>query len=1067
MKLVFDCASVLWTALSAGKDVEGYEAEDSLGKPYWVNKAAYGYENAVNSIKSSIETLNLTPIDCIFAMEGTNSKSKRLMVFKDYKGHKAKRPMGSYEEFHKLREMVFNAFRNLGSIFVTHDNVEGDDTVAWLAKNTREPICVRSNDRDVIVLAGLNEHGVMVETWVGQERNTNPYGLFPTEYISLYKAMVGDSGDNIKGIPGFGDKSWRDFHAEFGEAGMAEMQRLAKLNTLKELEEESYTNKMVKKIWDGRNEFLQSWKLASLHPEWLDTLHDKPLWQPGMVTSTCSDERLRHWRGQLRLVTAATWDAFVPWFKSMVSARPWVALDIETSTPDESDEWLTNQGKPDGVDTIGSELTGMSLTFGPNMQYTVYIPVDHKDTDNCTKDQVFTLLQHMASLGLEIVIHNTNFEGPVLHNEFGERWKDNGYRGFIPNWLDTKLEASYVDENGALGLKKLSMRWLGYDQVDYKTVTTVEGVQYKMRELSAKHVFSYATDDTITTAALHNFFQFFMRMEGTYELYKAVEIDAAYLHAQAFLKGVKVDLEKLAELQEEDGAVHAAASRKLDEFLIAQGWEGTICPQYTAEFDYKEVKEAYIICVGPLPDNVAKLRTKSKILDLLRESQPLFVAACEDVTLLNTLIASRFVAKPVFNAGSPKQMQKLMYETLALPERVFNRPTDNMKAQGLKQGSVKTDALAIAYALLEATEEQKAVLQALREVKLVETRRGLFYEPLPGFIHWKTGRVHSSHNQCGADTRRGTSSGPNFQQLSKHEKVEGFSPRVRELYVPHKKNAVIVSFDFKSQEILLMAEWSQDPVLIACFVGDTLIDMHSKTGVGIYNSLFNAELSYEQFMAILADSSHPENKSAKRCRFLGKQVNFGGQYRVGAKKLSTMLLVLEDEAQAMLEAKAKAFPIAEQWSLKEMEAVKHTGIVYSMGGAVRHLAEALHSDDSYTRSKVPRQALSFRIQGSAAEMTKLAEGRMWKAELEKLYDCEYIAPVHDEVVWSVAIEDLAQFIPHVHSLMTTNYANMTLPIASSVSIGPDFGRQVELEGDFSLDNVKKIIMSFRDERETA
>jgi DNA polymerase I-like protein with 3'-5' exonuclease and polymerase domains/5'-3' exonuclease len=1071
MKCVFDLSSTLWTCLRAGVDKEAFEIEKD-GKKHKINTAAYGYENAVNSIKFTLDSLNLTPIDAVFAVEGTNSKARRLMIFKDYKKSSEEKPVEYFEQFQKLREMIFATFHSLGSIFVTHDNVEGDDLVAWIAVNTREEITVRSNDQDLAKLYGKNQHGVMVNTWIGKEQNVNPYGLFPSEYITLYKAMVGDPGDKISGIPGFGKEAWKDFHAEFGEDGMAEMVRLATLNSLQELEDESYTNAMVKRIWTGKDDFLRSWKLANLHPEWLNTLHDKPRWEPGMVTNFASqDERLRKWSGKLRLVTADVWGDFVPWFRSVVAMRPWVALDIETSSADESEEWLENNTKNgnkdnDGVDVMGSSLTGMSLTFGPNMQYTIYIPVDHADTNNCTKDQVFKVLQDLHAQGLEIAIQNTAFEGPVMFNEFGERWMDNGYRGFLPNWLDTKLEASYVDENESLGLKKLSKRWLNYDQVDYKTATTVDGVQYKMNQLTAKHVFDYATDDTVTTAALHNFFKFVMNLEGTYELYKEVEIDAAYFHAQSYVTGVDVSLEKLAELIAEDDEVHAQASRKIDEFLISKGWDGTVCPVYT-EIGYKQIKEAYTICVGELPESVAKLRTASKILGLLQDDQPLFVEACKELDSLNRMVASRFTAKPVFNAGSPLQMQKLMYETLGLPMRVFNPPTDAMKAQGLKQGNVKTDALAITYALLEATEEQREVLQALREVKLVATRRSLFYGPLPGFVHWKTGKVHSSHMQCGTNTRRAASKAPNLQQLSKHEKVEGYSPRVRELYVPHHKRAVIVSFDFKSQELLLMAEWSRDPVLVACFVGDNLIDMHSKTGVGVYNQLNGGTLNYEEFLTILADASHPENKRVKKARALGKAVNFGGQYRIGAKKLSTMLLVLEHEAQAMLDAKAEAFPIVEQWSLKEMEAVKYTGIVYTMGGAVRHLAPALLSEDRYTASKAPRQALSFRIQGSAAEMTKLAEGRMWRANLESLYDCRYIAPVHDEVVFSVAIEDLEKFIPHVHSLMTANYANMTLPIASSVSIGPDFGRQVELEGDFSLENVKKIIMSFREEPEYA
>jgi DNA polymerase I-like protein with 3'-5' exonuclease and polymerase domains len=117
----------------------------------------------------------------------------------------------------------------------------------------------------------------------------------------------------------------------------------------------------------------------------------------------------------------------------------------------------------------------------------------------------------------------------------------------------------------------------------------------------------------------------------------------------------------------------------------------------------------------------------------------------------------------------------------------------------------------------------------------------------------------------------------------------------------------------------------------------------------------------------------------------------------------------------------------------------------------------LRSDDKREVVKAERQAISFRIQGSAAEMTKLAEGRMWLSDLLDKHDCEYIASIHDEVLWSVAVDDLVEFLPKAHALMVENYAGMRLPIGSSCSIGWNFGEQVELKGDYSERNIKKAL----------
>ena len=1096
MRLAVDLSSILWTCLKVGKDPEGLLVSHN-GKAVLVNTAEYAYENVVNSLVSVLKEWDLTPVDMILVQEGLSSKSPRLAISPEYKAGRDDKPNEEYNQFQKLRDNITDTFRKLGSIVMIQDNAEGDDVLGWLAKNVESDLMIVTNDGDMTVLNGTNKYGAHIAVRVSGVVGQNKYGDFPFRLVTLYKATVGDSSDGIPGIPGFGPKAWEQLWSRFGEKGCDYLVNLITSGQQDDLYADAQSDKFVAKLFDGWASMVKSYKLAKIYPEWVNTMNDPLQWVGGMVYGVVRDERLAPYTAKRRLITSDNWQAFVPWALEQIAKRPRIALDIETSTPDESDDWLEAQGDPDGVDVIGSVLSGMSLTFGANYQYTVYIAVDHKDTKCVSTDALRGFLEKIWDLKVTVDIHNTMFEGPVLHQLWGEAWKDNGYHGFIPNWYDTKFSASYVDENNPLGLKKLSKKWLNYDQVEYKAVTILEGPfadgrgkavgmrdvvqeadatttlegprvggttvkvelrQFKMRELTAEHVFDYACDDTVTTSAISNLHRFILECEHTDEVLLEVETDASYLHAHAFLTGVRVDPVKLAELTVEDRNEYDDAKVTLDEFLVSKGWDGTVCPVFAAPIAAADIKIAHRIVTGePLETAV---RTPAKLIPLL--ATQLMVDAVEaaiagDVTLLNDAVKQNFTGAPVINLGSPKQLQKLMYETLELPIRVFNMPTDAMRKRGEIQGTPKTDALAITYGLQDCTEDQKKVLEALRVMKMVLTRFSLFYDTLPGFIHWKTGRVHSSHNQCATNTRRASSSKPNLQQLSKNEKVEGYSPRVRELYVPHKRGAVIVSLDFSSQELLLMAEWSKDPTLVSCFVGDVLTDMHSKTGVGIYNSLHGAMLVYEEFIELLTDSDNPEQKKAKKARALGKAVNFGSQYRIAAKKLSTMLLVIETEAQAMLDAKAEAFPIVEEWSQAEMAAVKATGIVESMLGAKRHLLDQIMSSDRYVSSKAPRQALSFRIQGSAAEMTKLAEGRLWKADLLYKYDCEYFAAIHDETVWSVMLEDLPNFIPEAHALMVENYANMTLPIRSSCSVGWNFGQQVELNGDFSEKNIYKAL----------
>lgn len=1040
MLIAVDVSSILWTALKVGKDVEGSLDENGTH----CNSAGYGYENAINSIVRVLGELDAVPSQLILVEEGYNSKSPRLNIDPGYKATRGKKSKLEYENFNKLKGLFLSALKGVGALVIRQDGAEADDAIGWLCKHTTEELVVMTNDND---LSALNSKLVTVR--VNSVMGRNKYGDWDFKYITLYKALVGDSSDAISGIRGFGPKAWEQVVSRFGVAGMDVLVKCALAGSVESLKEDSEKDAFVKKIYDGGADFIRSFKLARIYPEWCDTMQNAIQWEPGMVVET-ADERLKKWSAVRRLITADKWEEFVPW--ALKHIGDWFALDIETSSDDRSDAWLLAQGNPDGVDVIGSTLSGMSLTFGRNSEITVYIPVDHVNTACVSTDALATFLEAVFAKGARPVIHNSYFENCILYPLYGERWKNNGYRGMLPNLQDTLLEASYVDENSKLGLKSLSKRWLGYEQVDYVTTTTMNGVQYKMNQLSAKHVFAYAADDTVCTAALHRFFQTFLMLEHTADVLEKVEYPAAYLHCLSYITGVRVDLEKLEELKRDDSAVRDAAQVVLDRYLTDKKWEGTVCPRWDAAPTAADIKEIVKVVTGV--ELKTAVRTPSKLFAMIEHPvlvQTLELANVGTCDQLNRLVAEHYVCKPVFNIGSPLQLKKLFYETMELPIKVFNPPTDIMRSKGLREGTPKTDSLAITYALLDAEPVVAETLKAVRELKMVNTRFSLFYQPLPTFVHWKDGLVHSSHRQCSTNTRRASSSSPNLQQLSKREAVEGYSPRVRELYIPHKTDAAIVSLDFSSQELLLMAEWSHDPRMESCFIGDTLTDMHSATGVGIHNRIHGTELSYEEYVELV----HSGDKSAKKSRALAKSVNFGGQYRIGAKKLSTMLLVTEEEAQAMIDSKAAAFPRVEEWSQEEMDAAARTGIVTTLLGAKRHLREAINSPDKYTASKATRQALSYRIQGSASEQTKLAEGRMLPL-LDK-FDCNYIASLHDEVVWSVAVKDLVEFIPTCHALMTENYANMRLPIRSSASVGWNFGEQVELEGNFSEANIRKAL----------
>lgn len=1068
-------SSVIWTALRSGVDREATTVFHE-GKKLSVNSAPYGYEKAVNFMLEMLKSLEAVPAQAILVFEGMNSKAPRLAIDPTYKANRSKDHFKYYENFAEIRARLSEVFRSVGSIAVTHDEVEGDDMLGWLAENIEEDLVVVSGDNDLQVLHGINSHGAKIVPIIGGAMPKNPYGDFPAKYITLYKALVGDSSDGIKGVPGFGKKSWEYFWQTFGERGSDYLIGLIQAGDLGPLFPDSQKSDFVKKLYDNGSTLIRCYRLALIHPEWCDTLWHRPRWEPGIVLDTCTDERFRPFMQKKHMVLKDNFQKFLPWLISQVKVSPFVALDIETSTPSESDDWLAAQGDPDGVDVIGSVLTGMSLTFGRGGQHTVYMPVDHTQTANLTSAQVLEVVKAISDLEKPLVIHNTMFEGPVLYQEWGETLKAHpssaDWNGFLPRWLDTKLEAAYVDENSEKGLKFLSRRWLGYKQTDYATTTTLEWTeepplpggrfkgsslvgeemrsvsrtQYKMRELPASHVFDYACDDTICTWALHNFFTVHMGLDHHHHVYRDVELRSAYLHAQSFVDGFDFSIEKMVELARLDDATFEHAKAILDAYLISKGWEGSLPPDVSQPFSPAMAKEVYRIVTGtPL---VTQMRIPAKIAALVEAEGHKLLAQCllewadGNSTAVKELVAQRFTAAPVLNTGSPKQLGELLYEVMGAPP-LRNKPTEAMRLAG-KPGNYQTDDLAIQYALRDVQEpEAVEALKALKLMKMVETRRGLYYNTYPYFVHWKTGKIHSTHNQAATNTRRASSSKPNMQQQPKHPKVEGQPSRFRETVIPHHRRALVVSMDFVAQELRVITDYSQDPNMLACYVGDNLRDMHILTGLGIMRSE-GYDWSYEAFAEALEYQTGDAFKLAKKYRALGKKVNFTTEYGAMAPKLAATMLVSESVAQTYIDAREETFSVAKDWKQQVILEARTNGFVRTKLGAKRHLAELLLSPDRYVSSKAERQAVNTKIQSSSAEMTKLAEGRMWDAKLRSRFDCRIIGPIHDEVVSSVAYKDLFEFCKVKHGCMARQYADMTVPVLSSISFGPSFGIQIEV-----------------------
>lgn len=1044
-RLLIDLSSVSWKSLLAGVDKEFGRKVEHEGKEVLINSAKYGYENALSHITTMMNDYGIVPINVIIVREGQSSKEHRKYIAGsnfDYKGSRGSRPPEAYEQFNLLNDMICDALCNVGASMVTQDYIEADDVIAYLAQNLEGERYILSSDGDLAALIAPDVHLIR-----NGELDPQPYGPIRPWDIATYKALVGDSSDSIPGVKGFGPKTFMDFFVGLTDEDMDYLRECLENRKLDTLAGAVDEHPQLKKILAAAQSAYASYDCARLYPEMINTLRRPMSWRVGMQLPA-KDERLKKWGQQCRVVTSDNYAAAYQFVRDKVTTSPYFCLDLETTVGDESDEWIAAQGKKNGVDVIGSRIVSCALSLGDNLQYALYFSVEHRDTNNITLEQLHNLLALVPKDKMTIAHNAAGFELPVMFNAWGGKWQDNGWRGFFPNMVDTRIGSSYVDENRqSHGLKGLSKDILGYEQTTYDEVTGGR----KMHELSAAEVVAYGVDDVYTAGALWNYFRTVMELEKTLDTFMRFEQKPMYLQAMGYVNGIRFDMRRLRELSDAADAAFAEHEKVLNDYLIAQGWDGTQCPEIT-ELSAATAKQLVGLLLGI--EFKSMVRTLSKLTPIIAELEhddaPLLARMLDDGDLagLNTWVRRVFTGKPSFDSASPKQVGKLVYETMGLPVRLRNKVTAVMRAKGIREGTPRTDedCLKLAINNGDATEDQAAVLKALIEMKGINTARGLYYKPYPGFVHWKTGKVHPELRQSSTVTRRFSAANPNLQQLN----AEGGG--IRSVVLPHHRHAVVVSLDESAQEVRCVADLSGDANLMTCYVGapDQLRDVHSIVACKV------AGVSYEEFRRRLKKGTEEEAKTANSIRQRAKITLFSWVYGASAPKIAETLGISESEAQGYVDALNAQFPDLARWKVEIEAFTERHGYAPLMHNTRRHLAKQIMSDDKWEASKARRQASNAAIQSSCALQMKQIMSSIWDSTLFEDRDVQWYASIHDEVLLSVAAKDAVPATKVLHDIMCAPFLSK-IPSASSIGFGRDFGNLVELGEVFDEQLIRDTI----------
>lgn len=327
---------------------------------------------------------------------------------------------------------------------------------------------------------------------------------------------------------------------------------------------------------------------------------------------------------------------------------------------------------------------------------------------------------------------------------------------------------------------------------------------------------------------------------------------------------------------------------------------------------------------------------------------------------LSTLTERIYVAAGTeFNINSTRQLGEILFEKLNLPIIKKTRKT----------GGYSTD-----QAVLEELAETYELPRLILEYRQVSKLKSTYVDALPALINPKTGRVHTSFNQTGAATGRLSSSDPNLQNIPIRSDLGRL---IRAAFVPEKGN-VLISADYSQVELRILAHLSEDEVLVDAFQSGE--DIHERTAREVF--------------------SEAELLNPAECRRRAKVINFGIVYGLSAFGLSQNLGISREAAQSFIDAYFKRYCGVRQWLDSTVEEVRRTGQVRTLFGRIRPIPD-IHSKDFNLRHFAERTAVNSPIQGTAADIIKIAMIRIHRALQERRLSAKILLQVHDELVIEV------------------------------------------------------------------
>ncbi len=874
--------------------------------------------------------------DYLAVVFDAKGKTFRNEMYAEYKAHRPPMPEDLVCQIAPIHDII----RALGLPLLIIDNVEADDVIGTLATQASEQglmTYISSGDKDLAQLVDDHVHLVntMNNTVLDRAGVVEKYGVPPSSIID-YLALMGDSSDNVPGIPKVGPKTavkWLAEHGSLqeivdhadeikgkvGESLRAHLEQLylsKQLVTLKldvDLEFKPHELVQTEPDKEALRDAYSHWQFRS----WLSEL-DK--------TDTDDTETNNKGPGQVpvkpvndRAKRKETANAPTPVQKKPLNIKTTDKREYETIlTSDALDRWLEKLEQSDlfafdtettSLDYMQAQLVGVS--FSVEAGEAAYVPVAH-DYEGAPKqlsremvlEKLRPLLEDPNKLKLG---HNLKYDKNILANY------DINLVGIAH---DSMLQSYVIDSTANRhDMDTLALNYLQRTTTHYEDVAGKGSKQIPFNQVAVEEAAPYAAEDADITLQLHqNLWPELQQNKKLQHVYETLEIPLLSVLSQIERNGVMVDADMLGQQSHE---------------------------------------------------------LESRLGELEQQAHD--------------------QAKQTFNIGSPKQIQKILYEDMQLP----------ILAKTPK-GQPST-----AESVLQELAQDYDLPRLILEYRSLSKLKSTYTDKLPGQINASTGRVHTSYHQAVAATGRLSSSDPNLQNIPIRTE-EG--RRIRQAFIA-PENCVLLAADYSQIELRIMAHLSQDKGLLEAFSQNE--DIHRKTAA-------------EVFATTTDEVSNDQRRAAKA-------INFGLIYGMSPFGLAKQLGITRGEAKDYIDRYFKHYPDVKNYMEITREQAREQGYVETVFGRRLYLPE-INARNAARRQYAERTAINAPMQGTAADIIKRAMIDIQNYLNKNYPDIKLIMQVHDELVFEIPENKVKMLEPEIRNIMT-HAVELSVPLQVDIGTG--------------------------------